>query len=528
MDKLKNRSRDNKAFNVKADGLKSMLPFFFLLLSSFARAQLPNIVYILADDLGYGDISVYNPDGKISTPNIDRLARNGMRFTDAHTASAVCTPSRYGILTGRYPWRSRLPVGVLRGYSRTLIEEDQPTVATLLKTSDYRTAVIGKWHLGLDWVPKEAFKDSIDPAYYKNNMYGIRSEMDPDQIDFLVPPVRGPRTQGFDYSYILPASLDMPPYVYLENDALTEMPTGYTPGNELESGYTGPFWRAGLMAPSFDFYQVLPVFTNKAIDFIRNHADGKAPFFLYFPMPAPHTPWVPASEFTGKSGAGEYGDYVQEVDAAVGRVLRTLDSMRLTGNTVVVFASDNGPYWRQNFADRYHHKATGEFRGMKGDIFEGGHRVPFIVSYPGVTRPGTVSNATIALTCLMATCKDMLGNRDKKFETGDSYSILPVLSGEASIVRDQPAIVHISSKGFMAIRKGPWKLINHLGSGGFSDPAEIIPAPGDPAGQLYNLETDVHEDHNLYNAYPENVRELSELLLKIQTSKTKITQPGKG
>ena len=480
---------------------------------------LPNIVYILADDMGYGDVSIYNPKSKIATPHIDGLAKQGMRFTDAHTTSSVCTPSRYSLLTGRYPWRSRLPVGVLRGYSRTLIEADQPTVATLLKTKSYRTAVVGKWHLGLDWVPKEAFRDSINPAFNKNNLYGIKSEMNPDHIDFSKAPAQGPATQGFDYSYILPASLDMPPYCYLENDRLTASLTGYTRGNKLESGYTGPFWREGLMSSSFDFYDVLPAFTRKANDFIKRQAGSKDPFFLYFPMPAPHTPWVPGEGYRGKSQAGEYGDYVQQVDDAVGKVLHTLDSMGLSENTIVIFSSDNGPYWRDNFVEMFHHKAAGEFRGMKGDAFEGGHRVPFIVRYPGKVKAGTVSTVTTTLANLMATCAGLIGQHATEFETEDSYSILPVLTGKSEAIAEQPAIVNISSKGTYSIRQGSWKLITKLGSGGFTVPSAVEPVPGGPVAQLYNLATDIHEDNNLYTQYPEKVKELNALLEKIQKAK---------
>ncbi|MCW3091685.1 MAG: sulfatase [Ferruginibacter sp.] len=487
-------------------------------LSGQGKKALPNIVYILADDLGYGDVGINNPQAKVNTPNIDRLAKQGMRFTDAHTTSSVCTPSRYSILTGRYPWRSRLKVGVLRGYSRTLIEEGLPTVAALLKTKSYQTAVVGKWHLGLDWVPKDAFKDSINPAFNNGNLYGITDEMKPDQIDFTRAPVHGPRTEGFDYSFVLPASLDMPPYCYLENDQLTESLSGYTPGNKLESGYTGPFWRAGLKTPSFDFYDVLPAFTNKATDFIRRQAGAKNPFFLYFPMPAPHTPWVPGAAYRGKSLAGEYGDYIQELDDAVGRVLRVLDSMGFSKNTVVVFTSDNGPYWRDNFVQMYNHNAAGEYRGMKGDAFEGGHRVPFIVRYPGNVKPNAVSNVTTTLANLMATCADLTGNHSTVFDTEDSYSILPVLLGKSTQIAEQPAIVNISSKGFYDIRKGPWKLITNLGSGGFTVPVNIEPAMGQPAGQLYNLETDIHEDNNLYSQHPEKVKELTELLEKIKAA----------
>ena len=483
------------------------------------KNKLPNIVYILTDDLGYGDVSIYNPQGKIKTPNIERLAKQGMRFTDAHTTSGVCTPSRYSILTGVYPWRSRLPVGVLHGYSRSLIENGQPTVATLLKSHNYYTGVVGKWHLGLDWVPNERSKDSVQRAIDQNKLYGISSDMNPDQIDFSTPPIHGPRTQGFDYSYILPASLDMPPYCYLENDALTEQPSGYTPGSKLETGYTGPFWRAGLMSPSFDFYHVLPNFTNKAIDFIKQHSAAPQPFFLYFAMPAPHTPWVPTAGFIGHSKAGEYGDYVQMVDDAVGKLLHSLDSLGLSENTMVVFTSDNGPYWRENFVQQFGHHAAGEFRGMKGDAFEGGHRVPLIVRYPKKVKPGSISSVTTTLANFMATCAELVGESADQFKTGDSFSILPNLEEKVAKNAEQPVVI-ISSKGLFAIRKGPWKLITGLGSGGFTDPSEVKPKIGEAIGQLYNLDKDIHEDNNLYQQYPDKVKELSTLLETIKHQKS--------
>lgn len=513
--------------------MKSSKNYLLLLTSislfGFANAQgikkkksekkLPNIIYILTDDLGYGDESIYNLKGKIKTPNIDKLAKQGMRFTDAHTTSGVCTPSRYSILTGIYPWRSRLPVGVLHGYSRTLIEKGQPTVAALLKSHAYTTGVVGKWHLGLDWVPNAKSKDSVQNQINTNKLYGISSDMNPDQIDFSVAPINGPRTQGFDYSYILPASLDMPPYCYLENDTLTEMPTGFTPGSKLESGYTGPFWRAGLMSPSFDFKNVLPHFTNKAIGFIKTQSAAANPFFLYFPMPAPHTPWLPTAGFIGRSNAGEYGDFVQMVDDAVGKLLRSIDSLGLSENTMVVFTSDNGPYWRDNFVKQYNHHAAGEFRGMKGDAFEGGHRVPLIVRYPKKVKAGSVSNVTTSLANFMATCSEIVGEKSDKFKMGDSYSILPNLESKVSKTVEQHPIVIISSKGLFAIRKGPWKLITGLGSGGFTDPSEVKSKPGEAVGQLYNLEKDIHEDNNLYQQYPEKVKELSALLATIKKQK---------
>ncbi len=481
--------------------------------SSDAR---PNIVYILADDLGYGDISSFNPEGKIKTPNIDRLAAGGMRFTDAHSPSSVCTPTRYALMTGRYPWRSRLPVGVLRGYSRSLIEEDRLTVAKLLKEEGYQTGMVGKWHLGVDW----ALKPGLD-TLLNEPLYGITNDMNPEHIDFKKAPTNGPTTRGFDYTFFLPASLDMPPYCYLENDTLTDLPTAYTEGSSLESGYTGPFWRPGAMAPSFDFFGVLPTFINKANDFLKRQSAEK-PFFLYLALAAPHTPWMPTEGYKGKSDVGEYGDFVQMVDAEVGRVLNTLDSLGMAENTIVVLTSDNGPFWRPDFSERFGHRAAGALRGMKGDAYEGGHRIPFIVRWPAKVAANTVSTATTTLANLMATCADILGLPFPENSVEDSYSILPVLEGKAKTVPNQPAVVHSASNGFFAIRQGDWKLIEGLGSGGFTEPKKIKPTEGGPTGQLYNLDADLAESRDVYTENPEKVKELTELLKKIREGKSQI------
>lgn len=506
-----------KVFVAGITGLIVCVMFGMSMTKRPQKALAPNIVYILADDLGYGDVSIYNPDGKIATPNIDKLAAQGMRFTDAHSPSSVCTPTRYALLTGRYPWRSRLPVGVLRGYSRTLIEDNRLTVASLLKSQGYQTGVVGKWHLGLDWVLKQG-KEQLASS----EGFGIKSELNPDDIDFTQNPSQGPNTVGFDYSYVLPASLDMPPYCYLENHKLIEQPTAYTQGNKLESGYTGPFWREGKMSPSFDFQGVLPTFVSKATAFLKKQTNRK-PFFLYVPLAAPHTPWVPTKDYKGKSKVGEYGDFVQQVDAAVGQLLKTLEESGLSNNTIVIFSSDNGPYWRQNFVEQFNHKAAGQFRGMKGDAFEGGHRIPFIVRWPGKVRANSVSNAPTTLANLLATCREIVGDNTSNQQPEDSYSILPVLLGKTKQVVTQPAIVHSSSIGFFAIRKGDWKLIEGLGSGGFTEPKEIKQKPGESMGQLFNLATDIAESKNLYDQYPDKVKELRELLLQIKSSSARIT-----
>jgi len=473
-------------------------------------SPLPNIVYILADDMGYGDVSAYNPEGRIRTPNIDKLAAAGMRFTDAHSPSSVCTPTRYAIMTGRYPWRSRLPVGVLRGYSRPLIEDDRPTVASMLRSRGYRTGVVGKWHLGLGWTPKPEHAGRLqDP------MYGIKDEMDPAHIDLDKPMTAGPNSVGFDYSFVLPASLDMPPYAYVENHRLVEPLTSSTPLNKPDTGYAGAFWREGLKSPSFDFHDVLPRFVRQASDFIRQQQSGK-PFFLYVPMPAPHTPWMPIAPWKGRSAVGEYGDFTEQVDASVGAILHTLDSMGFSKNTIVIFTSDNGPYWRSDYISKYNHRSAGPWRGMKGDAFEGGHRIPFIVSWPGKVKPGSVSHATTTLANLMATAVEITGDRDPRHVPEDSYSILPVLTGKAEQVNGQPAVVHSSSVGFYAVRVGDWKLIEGLGSGGFTTPKQINPKPGGPDGQLFNLKEDPVEEKDLFSTHPGKVKELRQVLKQIR------------
>lgn len=468
--------------------------------------KLPNIVYILCDDLGYGDVSVYNPRAKTATPNIDRLASQGIRFTDAHSSSAVCTPTRYSILTGRYCWRSRLKSGVLNGFSEPLIEKGRTTVASFLKAGGYTTGVVGKWHLGLGW--EEKVPSDMNPAA------GIKNP-DPENIDFSRPPSDGPLNHGFDFSFILPASLDMPPYCYLENDKLTAPMNDHSPGNNPDNGTTGAFWRAGPMAQGFDFDRVTPTFTDQAVSFIRKQSQAK-PFFLYLPFPSPHTPWLPIAEFRGKSGAGEYGDFVQMVDAEVGKVLRALTEMGFDNNTILFFTSDNGPFWKPPFIEKFDHHAAYIYRGMKADAFEGGHRIPFIVRWPGKIKPGSQCAEPISLTNLLATCSGILNIKLAENEGEDSFSILPLLLGNNRRFKKPGAIVQHSSRGIFAVRQGDWKLIIGLGSGGFSKPETVIPKEGEAPGQLYNLRADPSETTNLYQQYPEKVKELNDVLKKFQ------------
>ncbi len=458
------------------------------------RAATPNIVFILADDLGYGDPTCYNHESKIPTPQMDRLAAQGIHFTDAHTPSAVCTPTRYGLMTGRYCWRSSLKQGVLNGYSEPLIETGRLTLASLLKSRGYNTGSVGKWHLGLGW----ATKDSGEKP-------GANT------IDWARPVTHGPQSLGFDYSYIIPASLDMDPYCWLENGRVVEAATDLTPGSKRQWEGGGGFWRAGPIAPSFDFYAVLPTIATKSVEFLKRQTADK-PFFLYVPLTAPHTPWMPTAEFRGKTKVDWYGDFVAQVDWAVGQIVKALDDAGFSDETLVVFASDNGSPCMAEQIDKSGHRANGSWRGQKSDIHEAGHRVPFICRWPGKIGPGTQSRQTVCLTDMLATFAAIVGDSLPQDAGQDSYNILPAMLNPAFEISIREATVHHSGNGMFAIRQGPWKLVQGLGSGGFTAPRKIEPKPGGPEGQLYNLSDDPGEQKDLWAEYPQIVKRLSDLL----------------
>ena len=466
--------------------------------------QPPNIIYILADDLGSNDLSFGNPSASIQTPNIDRLAEEGMRFTDAHSPSAVCTPTRYGILTGRYAWRSRLKSGVLVGVDSVLIEPDRKTVGHLLQENGYHTAVVGKWHLGLNWVKKE----TLEALFEGDNKWAATRT----HIDYSKSVTSGAREAGFDYSYVIPSSLDIMPYYYLENNEVVDGADGFTEGKEQSVHGRGVFWRAGEMSPSFVHEEVLATFTEKATSYITSRSDSGQPFFLYLPLSAPHTPWLPTDSLNGSSNAGTYGDFVQQVDRSVGQILAVVDDLGISGNTLVIVTSDNGADWNEQDKENFDHLANGELRGRKADIWEAGHRIPFVARWPGNIPSGTQSDALISLTDLMATLANLL-NADLDENMGeDSMDMLPILLGEAADSSSRQSIVHHSLDGMFAVRKGDWKLILGRGSGGFTTPRRYSPEMGEPIGQLYDIVSDPSETTNLYLEQPDLVTELTELL----------------
>jgi arylsulfatase A-like enzyme len=467
----------------------------------------PNIVYILADDMGYGDMRCNAPACKIPTPNLDRLAAQGVRFTDAHAPSSVCTPTRYAVLTGRYCWRTRLKRGVLWPWDPALVEPDRLTVASLLRQNGYRAACIGKWHLGWNWATRDGAPPDAGCAYgvYNRELrYRLGKNIDYDQ-----PIGGGPVDCGFD-TYYGDDVPNFPPYAWFEQDRLVEQPTEEKP-DEM-------FGHPGAMAPGWVLEEVMPELTRRAVRYIEE--SGDAPFFLYFALTAPHTPIVPVEAFHGMSGAGAYGDYVCEVDWCVGQVMAALERKGIADNTLLIYTSDNGP---ENTAyDRileHGHYSMAHLRGLKRDTWEGGHRVPFIARWPGIVPSGRECDQLTILGDLMATCADLLGVHLSGDAGEDSVSILPLLKGDdRAPVRS--FAVHHSCSGQFAIRKDEWVFIDAPTGDDNHEPQwfrdERGYAPHDFPGELYNLEEDIAERRNLYGAFPNVVRELSELLAQVK------------
>lgn len=457
----------------------------------------PNIILLLADDLGYGDLSVLNPDSKIQTPHHDALAKAGMTFTDAHSASSVCTPSRYAVLTGRYCWRSRLKSGITQGYSRPLIEHDRPTMASVLKAHGWRTWFVGKWHMGLGW----QLKSGHHPADHS----------DPPEaaLDLGAPLTSGPHTLGFEQSLCIPASLDMPPYCYIENGRAVEPPTKHIPGSKPPA-----FWRAGLSSPSFTHETCLLELTKRCVSLIEDHAKAKdtAPFLLSFSMTSPHFPHCPRAPFVGKTPVGPYGDLVVEHDWSVGQILAALDRTGLARDTLVIATSDNCAQLNAG-QDTCGHKSNYHFRGQKTDAWDGGHRVPFIARWPAVIAPGSTCDALVSLTDLFATALGLAGIPLPPHAAPDSVDMGPLLRGQRGSIRAS-AIQH-SAPGYFVVRHGQWKLVLCRGSGGWTLPEDKVPADAPPA-QLYDLSEDVTEHRNHWQEQQGIVKQLEEILAKEQ------------
>lgn len=467
-----------------------LLAVFSPQLMAFADAkttQTPNVVVILVDDMGYGDAKCFNPESKIETPAINEMARQGMRFTDAHAPGPLCHMSRYGLMTGRYPFRTN--VGL---WSRQpLIHENQVTIASHLKSAGYHTAMVGKWHLG--------FAENG----YENPLPG------------------GPVDVGFDEFFGIRASTDIPPYFYIRHDRAVDPPSEAIAANQSEgwSPIQGEFWRAGGISPGLALKDVLPRFTDEAIRVIDQHNEKhdqpgeNDPLFLYVAFPAPHTPWLPADEFKNASGAGMYGDFLMMVDSMVGRIIDRLEDTGMADDTLLVFTSDNGPVWYDGDVEKFDHDSCGPLRGMKGDAWEAGHRMPMIVRWPKVVPANSQTDQMVCFTDFLATFADVVKRPTSGSAHLDSISFLPALrdpASESEKLRRQMVIS--SGGGALSVRDGDWKWINRLGSSGFSQPKKVKPSPDGPQSQLYNLREDIGESQNLAASNPDRVKRMQAIL----------------
>ena len=459
----------------------------------------PNIVLFLCDDLGWGDISCLNDESKIQTPNIDSFAENGFNFENAHAPSAVCTPSRYSTLTGRYCWRTKnLKQNVNSGYSPGLIKEGRKTIATELKNIGYQTACMGKWHIGMDW----ELLSGDQPEQELEKTDQIKTG---ERIDFSKPVKNGVLSAGFEHFYGISASLDMPPYAWMKNNQLIDMPTEIYPALEDEKRTA-----KGHGAPEWHQERVLPTIIEKSCSYIKQAAKSDKPYFLYLPINGPHTPVVPNKKWQGKSGCGCYGDFVMEIDDEFGKVLKAIKETGEEDNTIVIFTSDNGPETiTMPYAEKYNHKSAWNFRGFKRDNWEGGHRVPMIVRWPTKKNNKKINNY-IELTDIAATLSEITGVEVAEDFCEDSFSFLPIMDNKES-PQTRELTVHHSVQGKWALRRGKWKILLHAGSGGNDYPN----LKDDSPVQIYDMEKDPFEQNNLYPEQKELIEEMRMLCLQL-------------
>jgi arylsulfatase A len=484
----------------------------------------PNIVFIFADDMGYGDVSALNPAARTHTPAIDKLISEGISFSDAHASASVCTPSRYGLLTGRYAFRSEIGADLgIDGFHKSVIEPGRETLASMLKKAGYTTACIGKWHLGLNWHTKDGSIPRQDPITQYSN------------VDYSKKITAGPNDFGFDYSFIHPASTDIAPYMFIRDHQVIDpdmiLTTDIYPTRQKNTVYSfdkhhtkehdvywekGVWWRNGEMSRSFRIEDCHTEIVNEGVAFIDKQTQEKTeePFFLYLSLTSPHTPWLPTEPFQGKSNVGVYGDFIFDIDDAVKQIKDALTRNGILENTILIFSSDNGGYWPMQEVELYGHDSNQGRKGQKGDVWDGGHRIPLVISWPQRIRKASEYPHLISLTDFFATFSDMTGQPYEENSAEDSFSFWKLLNGQSN----EPfrhSMVHHSASRFFGIRSGDWKYIDGLGSGGFSQPTRLKPEKNGPTGQLYNMIEDPLESINLYFKYPEKVSELSSLLREI-------------
>jgi len=473
--------------------------------------RLPNILLLYADDLGYGDLQCYHPASKIPTPNLDRLAAEGVRFTDAHSSSGICTPSRYALLTGRYHWRDFH--GIVNAFGASVFKPDQLTLAKMLQQRGYATAAIGKWHLGWDW-------EAIKRPGAKPRGEGGRQGWGPEAFDWSLPIPGGPLAQGFD-QYFGDTVINFPPYCWIENDRVLQAPDMMMDTSLWKPIKEGQWeCRPGPMVAGWDPYENIPVTTQRGVQYIRSRQGEQQPFFLYFAYPSPHAPIIPNDQFDGVSGAGPYGDFVFETDHSVGQLLRALEETGQADNTLVIFSADNGPeHYAYARDERFGHWSAHPLRGLKRDFYEGGHRVPFLVRWPGQMEAGRVCPALVSQIDLMATLAAVVDFPLPEQAAVDSHDLLPLFQGSVDTVRQ--AHVHNTSPNRYGLRQGKWLLIDS--QDGYVSKRNIqwerrhgyLPDDDLPV-ELYDLEVDLEQKYNLAGSFPEVVVELQKALKAIQ------------
>jgi len=466
-----------------------------------AANQPPNVVILYADDMGVADVSYGDEKARIQTPNIDRLARQGMTFTDGHSSSGICTPSRFAMLTGQHHWRRFH--GIVGAFGGTVFKDGEFTIAKMFREKGYRTGCFGKWHLGWDF-------DAIrKPGVTKKDW------PKPESYDWTRRFPGGPLERGFDH-YFGDGTINFPPYCWIEGDRFLTIPTKPVIKSQPLAG-AGSF-RPGPMAESWNPYDILPTITGKTVEWISKQKKDQ-PFFAYLAFNSPHYPIVPNQEFHGRSKAGYYGDFVIETDAMVGKVLDALKKHGFADDTMVIFSADNGP---ENAAfqrlEEFDQWSSGKFRGVKRDIYEGGHRVPFIVRWPGKVKAGAVSDETVSQVDLAATFANMVGYRLGKDEAIDSYNLLPALKGEGYPRPLRTATVQNTSANKFALRQGDWVLIDAPSGSAKKESKSYLQRFGLEAygkghpGLLFNLKNDPRQSRNLYAKHPEKVKAMRALL----------------
>ena len=500
--------------------MRALFPLVLTVLTLQAKQNHPNIVFILADDLGYGDVGCYNSESKVPTPHLDRLAKQGMRFTDAHSPSTVCTPTRYSFLTGRMAFRTGMR-GVFTGVGGPcMIEEGRPTIGGMLQKKGYTTALFGKWHVGM------TFFDKSGKSINQNGLAAVK------RIDYSRSIPDSPIHRGFDHFYgtVCCPTTDWL-YAFVDGDRIPVPPTHIVDRGPLPKHPYSRDNRPGMIAPGFDLEEVDMVFLKKSLGFLESHAEKfpQKPFFLFHSMQAVHLPSFPGDAFKGKTNAGPHGDFIAQMDHVVGELMKSLEKHGFAENTLVIFSSDNGPEVPTSIAMRrdYKHNGARPWRGIKRDQWEGGHRVPFIARWPGRIKSGSTSGQTICLTDIMATCAVITGATLPRNAAEDSFNILPVLLGTQGREPLREFTLHQTMSLSLAIRNGNWKFLDHKGSGGnnynrsgewgmkqFALPEKAPDAPG----QLYNLKDDPGETTNLYFKHPEVVKALKEQLEKFKQS----------